>query len=458
MKRQLLIIFLFIPILARADFPVSDALNDQKHAAIAKSDSGWLVVWEDQRDSPLADVWGQLMDTNGTLVDINFPICTDIRSQCFPAVEWNDTCYLVVWTHDQGSAVSHIYGRFLDWAGDSIDSVFSIAETANSVHPSISWNGEYWLIVWSDYRNGANLDVYGQLMDGSGNFVGSAIPISQANEHQVSPSVSWNGTQKNWLVVWEDNRTGNSDIYGQLIDSTGGLVGSNFPICQASEHQLYPEVVWGDNHWLVAWSDYRSGSVYDIYGRAINSTGTPEGSDFPILYDIARDSYYPRIFWNSTKWVIAWADFQTKCEILRRNVDALRNLGGFYPVSSSPAHAWYPDISGDEAKCIVVWEDDRNGNWDIYTTSFNPLGVEETKNAKCKMQNAKLEIYPNPFMEYTAIKLSSYQAIKGKLKIYDMMGRLVEETGSKVIGKDLSPGIYFVKIKGYKPAKIVKLR
>ena len=44
-----------------------------------------------------------------------------------------------------------------------------------------------------------------------------------------------------------------------------------------------------------------------------------------------------------------------------------------------------------------------------------------------------------------------------RIQVYDMMGRLVEETESGVIGKDLRAGVYFVKVKGYKPLKTIKL-
>ncbi|PIU28257.1 MAG: hypothetical protein COT09_05540 [Candidatus Hydromicrobium americanum] len=48
---------------------------------------------------------------------------------------------------------------------------------------------------------------------------------------------------------------------------------------------------------------------------------------------------------------------------------------------------------------------------------------------------------------------------------YDMMGQLVEErffadaqNDRLEIGKDLPAGIYFVKVKGYKSTKIIKLK
>ncbi len=93
---------------------------------------------------------------------------------------------------------------------------------------------------------------------------------------------------------------------------------------------------------------------------------------------------------------------------------------------------------------------------DIYV---GEVGIEESE--KLRVKSEKLKIWPNPFTEYTAIKSSSYQAINGKVQVYDMMGRLVEETNVGLedckIGEKLLPGVYFVKVRGYKPAKIIKL-
>ncbi len=85
------------------------------------------------------------------------------------------------------------------------------------------------------------------------------------------------------------------------------------------------------------------------------------------------------------------------------------------------------------------------------------VNVEEKK-CFVNTYDDRLEAYPNPFTEYAVIKPLNNQVIEESLKIYDMMGRLVEETHSKIIGKDLSVGIYFVKVKEYSPLKIVKLK
>lgn len=80
------------------------------------------------------------------------------------------------------------------------------------------------------------------------------------------------------------------------------------------------------------------------------------------------------------------------------------------------------------------------------------VGVEESTTP---LSEAKSVLGgPNPFVHFTQLSVKD----KGtKIRIYDMTGRLIEETKNNVIGKNLQPGIYFVSLNKSKPIKIIKL-
>ncbi|MBI4722077.1 MAG: T9SS type A sorting domain-containing protein [Candidatus Stahlbacteria bacterium] len=88
-------------------------------------------------------------------------------------------------------------------------------------------------------------------------------------------------------------------------------------------------------------------------------------------------------------------------------------------------------------------------------------GIEER--AKCKVQSAKLEAYPNPFAQKTVIefRVQSSELKDTQLQIYDLTGRLVRSfqitnyqspitkvvwDGRDDLGKRLGAGIYFYKL------------
>ncbi len=108
------------------------------------------------------------------------------------------------------------------------------------------------------------------------------------------------------------------------------------------------------------------------------------------------------------------------------------------------------------------------GSRDVYlikTDSEGNVGIEESINSQLIISNEQLTISPNPFTETTVISVQC-QVPSDKteiiLRIYDLSGRLVKAvpltTNHLSLGTDLKSGIYFLKIKGYKSVKVVKLK
>lgn len=136
---------------------------------------------------------------------------------------------------------------------------------------------------------------------------------------------------RKFLVAWEDNRGGaNTKIFGQLVNSGGGLYNDNRmlsfqdstgtipPVNDAvitNSRQTKPVVSFDADaqRYFVMWQDARNGSVsaanIDLYGQYVNLEGSPSGANYSISSNLSNQ-LAPAIAYDSlTKQFLAvWKD------------------------------------------------------------------------------------------------------------------------------------------------------
>lgn len=175
----------------------------------------------------------------------------------------------------------------------------------------------------------------------SGDF--TEFPICTDSFNQSMPAVSGN------VVVWEDVRNGNTDIYGCDVS-----IGSVFPICTDTACQSRPDISGS----IVVWESV--GGLPDSQHYEIGGKNLSSGEDLMIYYD-PTESRYPAISGN----IVVWAN-----RTQENNPNDPYKIYGknlftdeVFVVCEAPAAKKYnPDISGN----YVVWEDLRNNHHDIY--------------------------------------------------------------------------------------------
>jgi len=322
------------------EFVISAAQYPQKWPAVTYNDrdNTYLVVWVrwrsiyNTREDWEWDIYGQVLGSDGTLIDGNFAIATADRRKRSPAVAYCSSAgqYLVVWDDIgfvQGQLVSS-GGALLDnptTPEDESDSGVSFrTSTAGStqVHPDVVYNGQdrEFFVVWRDARHAGlnyNDDVYGQRVSCMGELlVEGDIPISTqqvvdpdqqdpyiAPNGQNGPAVAYNAIANEYLVVWHDGRNdpdgdeSDLDLYGERVSASGELLDNsgtpedetdpaiNFPISMAAGKQWLPDIAYDGtvNRYLVVWTDWRNGDLdSDIYGQQISGTGELVGEEFVI--------------------------------------------------------------------------------------------------------------------------------------------------------------------------------
>jgi hypothetical protein len=269
------------------------------------------------------------------------------------------------------------------WSTDpTVNNAISIA-TNNQAFPQIVSDGTGGAIItWDDYRSGTSHDIYAQRINASGAVLWTAdgVAISIEAHNQASPTIVSDGVS-GAIITWSDVRNGNSDIYAQRINASGVVqwTPDGVAICTASSIQSYPTIVSdGSAGAIITWQDNRSGN-YDIYARRIDATGAVQWTaDGVAISTTANDQTSPTIVSDGAGGaIITWTDFRsgTNYDIYAQRINgagAVQWTANGNVISTAAGNQTSPTIVSNGASgAIITWVDLRNGNNDIYAQRIN---------------------------------------------------------------------------------------
>jgi len=140
--------------------------------------------------------------------------------------------------------------------------------TGLQVNSDVSFNGTDYLVVWEDLRQGGvnSPDIYGRGCRppewcSIHLRIARSAPLRLGSTHR-----QWPRRRRHSLVVWEDVRAGNSDIYATRVDVTGAALNpAGIPISTLATTGKTPVVEFDGTNFFTVWADSRNGT-FDIYG------------------------------------------------------------------------------------------------------------------------------------------------------------------------------------------------
>lgn len=378
----------------RNDFLCNDDTNGgcpqrAPDAAIGK-DGNFVVAWCDFRDGD-ADIWIQRFDSSGHALGENRRVNTDVTLgwQGDPAVAMDSAGnFIISWEDRREIGNSDVFAQRFDRTGRTLGDNFRVSDSGVPGDQSISSlytaPDGVTLVVWDDRRNGLGGDIFGQFLNPDGSLRGSNFQVNDDGRvgNQYEPDVSGDDSGR-FVVVWEDGRNSNWDIFFQRFKSDGTRLGNNVQITVDTFTQQAPQVACAsDGRFLVCWDDERAGD-WDIYARIYDSSGQPAGPEFRVNSDVGEtDQYGGGCAVNRFgEFLIVWTDKREGNEdIYARLFDRSgRPLGTEFRVNTdtgTDAQNSPTVVAAPDGGYWVFWSDARNGNFDIYGQRISRNGVK----------------------------------------------------------------------------------
>ncbi|MFX0076956.1 MAG: hypothetical protein ACFE96_16035 [Candidatus Hermodarchaeota archaeon] len=279
--------------------------------------------------------------TSGT----DIAICTEINHQRGHVICSDGLGGVIVAWVDNRSGSLAIYAQRIDSTGAvkwTPNGTF-ISDTSENFYTEIDICSDGVggaILTWYNYTGGGDSDIYAQRIDSDGIIQWTpqeGVPVCIEGSEQVSARLCSDGNE-GAIIAWHDERDSWS-IYGQQIDSNGApkWTGDGKRISPSLGTLIYTLKICSDDKGgaIIVWTNGTFGE-FDILAQRVNSTGyinwTANGE---IVCNAINDQVLGKI-----------------CE---------DNLGGAF----------------------IVWEDKRNGPYDIYAQQINSSGKGQwTKNGE----------------------------------------------------------------------------
>jgi hypothetical protein len=271
-----------------------------------------------------------------------------------PAVAWDGEDFLVVWSARRGAATD-LFGARIAPDGTPVDRSPRVISSSpgNQHHPSVAWGREEFLVVWEDDRSGVNR-IYGTHVTPRGEVVEpNGFAIAGSRYEQSAPVAVWTGS--GFCVVWTESLGGGNglDLYGAILDSsidstaTGGL-----PLVVGPGDQFQSALAWGSDSGLLVWSDDRSSgtdaSLTDLYAARLAPDGRRLGADTLLVTGAAGAQTFPSVAWDGTQFDLVWLDHREGPGLIYGTAisakGALRDPGGLQ-ITQGPAENGPPVLT-----------------------------------------------------------------------------------------------------------------
>lgn len=305
---------------------VTTSTPRQTRVALAANDSAGehLAVYFSESGDPLGRIVAQRLDSHGNSIGPAVDVAASGGSYMLD-VAWNGQVYLVVWTAASGRVMArrlNASGAFVDPApvtlttglypvvaplGSAVGADFYVSWVSGTTQVKSRYGrrldpnamqfvgtttqlgtnhalegdaaafGSGCIVVWERQKSHDNRDswIHFAGIDATGNVAYTGVASTSLGD---DPAVAVAGNEA--LVVWHNNvQFQDWRIDARRINVSGTLLGPQFAVNNAPEHQWDPSVAWDGANFVVAWTDFRSLSGVeqprgDIYAARVSPSGT----------------------------------------------------------------------------------------------------------------------------------------------------------------------------------------
>lgn len=287
-----------------------------------------------------------------------------------------------VWA-DSRDGNFNIYGRIWDRKPVAATNAFLINRVRVDDHtqeqPDVAGTvGDFFFVVWQDslMKSGEFWQVYGRKLDKSGRPMTDEIPVLEVTGkgNAKYPKIAVNKRTQDIVVVWQDDRDGQIDIWARLFNYKFVPQSPDVKINEdgLKVSHVLPAVSFTDEGIAITWQDNRDGvSKADIYYRYFKPDLSPLTASKPVNSDVESRHFTPAIAASDSGYfTIVWLSFQSNAYgdiYCQRYYPDAKVLGSNFKInlSTSPVACRIPSVTMgiDKYSFWTSWADSSSSTY-----------------------------------------------------------------------------------------------
>jgi hypothetical protein len=330
----------------------------------------------------------------------NFSIADSGMQQWMPRIAYNaiDNEYMVLW-HTDGirgkdePATVSLDGQRISASGGLLGEAFLIMDVIDPMIKTLPMPGynifknEY-MVPFTWQQPETKQDPFITILDNTGKVKKGPINLSAVPANASHPYIVFNKNRREYLIVYNDSRYDDTDVFGTIVDEEGNIVKKDFEICTVKGLQFNVVACYNpvDDTYMVNWEDFRNAQTTswldpacDIYGVLLNAEGEIIKDNIEMCADTGKenegDQRHNMISHNSDRneFLVSWTD-------ARPSLDRVGIMGRIIKSDGTPAGpdftiADYPGAQifphevyiPEKQQYLALWDDGRgdadNPDW-----------------------------------------------------------------------------------------------
>ena len=247
----------------------------------------------------------------------------------------------------------HGYFQTVDANGAHVVAPVALTqEASDGMAGPVLWTGALYGTAWEDRRD-QSYDIYFNRLDSNGRKMGPDVRVTNNPGFTVSPSLLWDG--QNWLLAYSDEVGSDTfRIFARKLNYDGSSASDSIAVSDRFVDARSPRLVRTETGISLFYNAIGNGLTYVRLDSGLMPLGDAQTLSLPNAGEIS-------VRWNGDRFMIAWS---LKTDAFGSEIHAVTmDVSGRYiskpqTIAQAPTMARSPSWAAFGNRAYLVWADD----------------------------------------------------------------------------------------------------